>query len=226
MAAWTAKLLDVQGAFLNNQFQNGEQLYMHVPQGFERFYSLSVLLLLLRTIYGLKQAVMQFWRVLLAALLDMRFNQNKADPCLYFKWVGGFLILWMLWLENCMVAGPTSLVRKAKKDMMLQFECNKLGKMDKYVGCKVEHDRAARTINLTQPVLLQRYSNEFKLDEHGHTPTTPTELGTLLSKGEGIQLDKAEHSRYHTGVGKLLHMMRWMRPEIQSAVRELSLIHI
>eukprot|EP00957_Ditylum_brightwellii_P113579 8659520-Ditylum_brightwellii.AAC.1 len=80
MAAWTAELLDVQGAFLNGQFQNGEQLYMYVPQGFERFYPLNVLLLLLRTIYGLKQAAMQFWRALLAAMLDIKFNQKRADP--------------------------------------------------------------------------------------------------------------------------------------------------
>eukprot|EP00957_Ditylum_brightwellii_P083956 6381588-Ditylum_brightwellii.AAC.1 len=137
---------------------------------------------------------MQFWRALLAAMLDMRFNQNKANPCLYFKWAGGFLILWMSWVDDCMVADPTSLVRKAKKDMMSQFECNKLGEMDKYVGCKVEQDHVAITIKLMQPVLLQSYSNEFELDEHGHMPTTPAELGTILSKGEGIQLDKAKHS--------------------------------
>eukprot|EP00957_Ditylum_brightwellii_P141324 10767742-Ditylum_brightwellii.AAC.1 len=32
MVTWTAELLDVQGAFLKGRFQNGEQLYMHVPQ--------------------------------------------------------------------------------------------------------------------------------------------------------------------------------------------------
>eukprot|EP00957_Ditylum_brightwellii_P036946 2796796-Ditylum_brightwellii.AAC.1 len=85
MASWAAELLDVQGAFLNGRFQNGERLYMNVPQGFSKFYPLDVLLLLLRTIYGLKQAVMQFWRALLAAMMDMKFERNKADPCLYFK---------------------------------------------------------------------------------------------------------------------------------------------
>eukprot|EP00957_Ditylum_brightwellii_P078676 5982118-Ditylum_brightwellii.AAC.1 len=32
MAAWAGKLVDVQGAFLNGHFQNGEKLYMEVPQ--------------------------------------------------------------------------------------------------------------------------------------------------------------------------------------------------
>eukprot|EP00957_Ditylum_brightwellii_P097786 7446321-Ditylum_brightwellii.AAC.1 len=136
----------VMTAFLNGRFQNGERLFMNVPQGFAKFYPSDVLLLLLRTIYGLKQAAMQFWHALLAAMTDMTFKRNKADPCLYFNWIGGFLILWMSWVDDCLVAGPGDLVQEAKKEMMLQFECDKVGEMDKYVGCKVERDLEACTI--------------------------------------------------------------------------------
>eukprot|EP00957_Ditylum_brightwellii_P036947 2796796-Ditylum_brightwellii.AAC.2 len=89
--------------------------------------------------------------------------------------------MWMPWVDDCLVAEPKDLVQDAKKEMMLQFECNKLGKMDEYVGCKVERDLKARTIRLTQPVLFQSYTNEFQLDEHGLTPTTPAESGSVLS---------------------------------------------
>jgi Reverse transcriptase (RNA-dependent DNA polymerase) len=47
---------DVKGAFLNGKFSKGEQLYMEVPEGFERFFPSNVVLLLLKNIYGLKQA--------------------------------------------------------------------------------------------------------------------------------------------------------------------------
>eukprot|EP00957_Ditylum_brightwellii_P167544 12754694-Ditylum_brightwellii.AAC.1 len=85
MASCVSELLDAQGAFLNNRFQNGEQLFMHVPQGIAKFYPPDVLLLLLQIIDGLKQAAMQFWRALLAAMTDMGFKRIKAEPCLYFK---------------------------------------------------------------------------------------------------------------------------------------------
>eukprot|EP00957_Ditylum_brightwellii_P204756 15340724-Ditylum_brightwellii.AAC.1 len=49
MAGWATRLLDVNGAFLNGRFQNGEKLYTPVPQGFEPFYPADVLLLFLRT---------------------------------------------------------------------------------------------------------------------------------------------------------------------------------
>eukprot|EP00957_Ditylum_brightwellii_P025234 1909976-Ditylum_brightwellii.AAC.1 len=69
---------------------------------------------------------MQFWRALLAAMTDMTFKKNKADPCLYFNWIGGFLILWMSWVDNCLVAGPGDLVKRAKKEIMSRFKCDKL----------------------------------------------------------------------------------------------------
>lgn len=61
---WTAVLIDVQGAFLCGNFKDGEEIYMEVPEGFEKFYPSNVLLLLLQTIHGLRQAARAFWREL------------------------------------------------------------------------------------------------------------------------------------------------------------------
>ncbi len=61
MAHWCVMLLDVKGAFLCGNFENDEEIYMKIPQGFERFYSKNAVLLLLKTIYGLKQVALAFW---------------------------------------------------------------------------------------------------------------------------------------------------------------------
>jgi hypothetical protein len=37
IARWCAMLLDEKGAFLCGNFENGEKIYMEVPQGFEPF---------------------------------------------------------------------------------------------------------------------------------------------------------------------------------------------
>ena len=65
MAGWVRELLDVKGAFLHGAFDDGEQIYMSVPEGFEEYYPAGVVLLLLRTIYELRQAAMAFWRMIL-----------------------------------------------------------------------------------------------------------------------------------------------------------------
>ena len=140
MASWWSELLDVKGAFLNGRFENGEKLYMHVPQGFERFYPGNVLLLLLRTIYGLKQSAIQYWKEMQRAFKFMNYERSKADPCLYFRWINGRIIIWLTWVDDCLIAGPKKEVIEAKKTMMNLFECEEVGEMKEYVGCKVEHN--------------------------------------------------------------------------------------
>lgn len=64
--------------------------------------------------------------------------------------------------------------------------------------------------------------DEFDLPE-GETPKTPATPGSILQRGEPKDhVSEKEQTTYRSGVGKLLHMMKWTRPEILNAVRELS----
>ena len=38
MAHWMSHLVDVQGAFLNGNLESNEQMFMEVPQGFEKYF--------------------------------------------------------------------------------------------------------------------------------------------------------------------------------------------
>jgi hypothetical protein len=61
MAGHSIHVVDVQGAFLNGEFENDEKIYMVIPKGFERFYDPeTTILLLVRTLYGLIQAAVAF----------------------------------------------------------------------------------------------------------------------------------------------------------------------
>ena len=64
---WVAMLMDVRGAFLHGLFDPGHILFMEIPQGFEKWYPSNVVLLLLKTIYGLRQAAYAFWKIILEA---------------------------------------------------------------------------------------------------------------------------------------------------------------
>ena len=61
MADWYAEMVNVRGAFLHGEFKEGTKLYKEVPEGFEKFYPIGCLFLLLQTIYGLKQVAFAFW---------------------------------------------------------------------------------------------------------------------------------------------------------------------
>ena len=36
--SWVVELIDVEGAFLQGKFVDGEEMYIEIPDGFERFY--------------------------------------------------------------------------------------------------------------------------------------------------------------------------------------------
>ena len=89
------------------------------------------------------------------------------------------------------------------------------------MGCKVDRNNIDGSIKFTQPVLLQSYKEEY--DTSDRKPNTPAEAGTVLVKAdEKTKVNKEKHTYFQSGVGKLLHMTRWSRPEIQNAGRELA----
>ena len=75
-------------------------------------------------------------------------------------------------------------------------------------------------MKFTQPVLLQRFLDEFELPTGNYT--TPAVPGQVLQPcDENNKLNEKNQKIYRSGVGKLLHLMKWSRPDILNAVREL-----
>jgi hypothetical protein len=120
------------------------------------------------------------------------------------------------------VAGKKDGVYKAKAAMMEGFDCDNIGELKEYIGCKIDYNKKEGSMKITQPVMIQSFEDKFNLPE-GKAANTPALPGSVLTAGqERDQVAPEEQSTYRSGLGKLLYMMRWSRPEIQNAVRELS----
>ncbi len=68
--------------------------------------------------------------------------------------------------------------------------------------------------------MIQSFQGEF---DAGRTKqVTQAEAGTVLQKAraEEEQLDEEDQTKYRSGVGKMMHMMRWTRPDIYNAVMD------
>jgi hypothetical protein len=72
--------VDVKGAFLLGEFEDGEVIYMKVPHGFEKFYLDVMVLKLKKCIYRLEQAATVFWHQLLLCMKIMGMMQSIVDP--------------------------------------------------------------------------------------------------------------------------------------------------
>ena len=96
-----------------------------------------------------------------------------------------------------------------------------MGEVTEYIGCKISRNEERRSFKFTQPVMIQNFKDEF--DVGNRKPTTPEEAGSVLVKGDDFtKVEPKRHTYFRKGLGKLLHMTRWSRPEAQNSVRELS----
>eukprot|EP00957_Ditylum_brightwellii_P021473 1619762-Ditylum_brightwellii.AAC.1 len=128
-------------AFLkDNLDQQTECMHMKVPEGFKKYYASGVALLLLKAIYGTKQAAMVFWRELLKCMEDLKYKHNGTDLCMYFKWNLIGLVIWLSWIDDCMVWGPEGIVKAESEVFNEEFYCDDGGKVTEYVGCNVERE--------------------------------------------------------------------------------------
>eukprot|EP00957_Ditylum_brightwellii_P026963 2038523-Ditylum_brightwellii.AAC.1 len=123
---------------------------------------------------------MAFWRELLKCMKDMQYMRNSADLCMYYKWTLAGLVIWLSWINDCMVWGPKSVVPAESKAFTNQFECDDVGEVNEYVGCKIERDKKDKSFIFTQPILIQSFNDEFELSNKH--PKTPAEAGTTLVK--------------------------------------------
>ena len=102
--------------------------------------------------------------------------------------------------------------------MKKYFSLDEVGEVSEYVGCKVKYNKEEGYMKLTQLVLIQSFRDEFELPEIEYkTPAAPNE-----SLVEGLFLEEEMHKQYRKGVGKLIHLSKYSRPDLLNAVRELT----
>ncbi len=83
VAGYDARVIDVKGAFLKGDFENNEEIYMTIPEGFEKYYPKeNTWLQIMKPIYGLKQAGLYYYQKAKRAMQENGFEQSNADPCL------------------------------------------------------------------------------------------------------------------------------------------------
>ena len=223
-------LVDINGAFLLGNFEadinthEEREVHMEVPQGFHKFLPAGHwIMLLLRTLYGNKQAAKRFWLFILGVFVHLLgYKYNRVDPCLFYKWTKDGLVLWSTWIDDCLSVGPKKdIVIQEKERLKSLVKCEDTGEVKEYVGCKIDYDKKERSIKITQPVLLQSFEDEFTLPKL--KPVTPAQPNTTLQHVEDLGSEgSADMKTYQKGVGKLLHVMRWSRPDILNATREVS----
>ena len=78
---WNLFQMDVKNAFLHGDLQ--EEIYMHIPPGFETDQTKNKVLRLYRSLYGLKQSPRAWFDRFRQAILKKGYCQSNADHTLF-----------------------------------------------------------------------------------------------------------------------------------------------
>ena len=96
---------------------------MNVPQGFEKWCGRGGFLLLLKAIYGTKQAASRFWVLLQSVFLKLSYRRSNADPCVFHKWSEeDGLAVWLSWVDDCLWSGNKESFEEFNEKFKKEFE--------------------------------------------------------------------------------------------------------
>ena len=77
--------------------------------------------------------------------------------------------------------GKAEQANKEKDGFVSRFDCDDIGEVKEYVGCKIDKDVKDNIFKFTQPVMIQSFRDEFEL-EYQDTSNTSRSRNSI---GEG-----------------------------------------
>ena len=221
-------LVDVKTAFLYGRLE--ELLFAEIPEGYERFmkeeYDEKIdysYVKLEKTIYGLVQAARAWWKEFMKVMKnDLHFRQFENDNCLLRKEDKNGFIAIGVYVDDNFVIGDDLAIETFLSDIKKHFDITTT-EVDDFVGCTVEKHQDY--LELHQPDLIRKmlkeFNDEIKEMKVYETPA-PSGFRVIRTEEEETKLSKDKQTRYRSGVGSLLYLVKHSRPDLSNSVRELS----
>ena len=217
-----ALTFDVETAFLHGELE--EKLCMDCPHGME--HEEDECLELNKMIYGLVQASHLYNRKFCNTLESMGFKRCPSDPCLFMRGEGKNRIYLLEYVDDNLLIGSTENLEALLKEMeKTEFTFTVERSLSDYLSCDIQMNPGKTIGWIGQPHMVKKiektFGEEVKSMQECKTPGTP---GYKIKKpDEDTKLISDElQSRYRTGVGQIMFLIKHSRPDLMSAVRELS----
>jgi hypothetical protein len=211
---WELHQLDVHNAFLHGDLH--EEVFMTVPPSFAKPGD-NRLCRLRKSLYGLKQALRQWFAKFSTALLKFGFQQSTADHSLYTMHKDSAFLAVLVYVDDLIATGNDStLCCSLKKYLDDCFHIKDLGSLKYFLGIEVA--RSPIGISLCQRKYTLDILNES--DMLGAKPISfPMEQHHHLSIDTGAPVE--DPAQYRHLVGRLIYLTI-TRPDITYSVHIFS----
>jgi Reverse transcriptase (RNA-dependent DNA polymerase) len=217
-----AMIFDVETAFLNGDLE--EEIYMDCPEGMES--EPGECLLLLKSIYGLVQAARQYFKKFESILKKIGFQQCGSDPCLFMRKNEYGIVMLLCYVDdNLCIGNKAALAQVCKEIVANGLNITEKNELTDYLSCEIRFNADKTQAWVGQPHMVKKLEKTFGDEVSGlqryKTPGTPGQ-GLIRAKVEEDKVEQEQQSRYRTGVGMLLYLIKHSRPDICNGVRELT----
>ena len=207
--------MDVKTVFLNGDLD--EEIYMKQPEGFIVPGQEKKVCRLVKSLYGLKQALMQWHEKFDSVMMTNGFKINECDKCVYVKNTEHRFVIICLYVDDILIMGSNNEVIKTTKEMFNNnFDMKDLGVADVILGIKIS--KTSYGLTLSQSHYIEKVLKKFKQDDSSPM-RTPVDVNLHLSKNTGKCLSQQEYAQ---AIASLMYVMNCTRPDIAYVVIKLS----
>lgn len=114
---------------------------MKQPPGYEDENRPYMVCLLKKSLYGLKQAARSWNHEINEILLEIDFQQSKADACLYTKHEDKGWIYLLIYVDDIVIAAESKeAIDRIRIAIQRRIDIEDLGEINHYLGMKVTRD--------------------------------------------------------------------------------------
>ena len=224
--------LDVDSAYLKGRINT--DVFVEIPEGLAEYLqemksglpeaadkaASKMAMKLNKTLYGLKQSG-RLWNDTFAEEIKKHgYQRLRADQSVFIKRIKGKLIILALYVDDILLLGEDQHVMNiAKRELMGMFEMKEQGQVEWLLGMRVDRDRRAGKIWLTQSTYVDQILEENNLC-HVKPVSTP-----MVYEGKEVKTEDESTKmpfNYRKVVGQLLYLSTATRPDIAVAVSKLA----
>ncbi|CAI5484599.1 unnamed protein product [Closterium sp. Yama58-4] len=214
--------LDMKNAFLQSKLDR--VLYMYQPDYYND--GTGRVCKLLKSLYGLKQSPLLWYKALNDVLIGAGWRKSQVDEALYFKVGAEKVACWVLvYVDDLLAASSsTAMLRELKELLEAAFELREISPVQKYLGLEIVRDRPARKLWLHQQGYADKLRRRFIDEEQGgRTPKTPVSVDAYAELTfDDEEAQEREKEEYRQKVGSLQFAATTTRPDIAFACSKLG----
>lgn len=207
------KQFDVKTAFLHSPMD--EEVYMKQPFGFD-LCKPGECLLLLKALYGTRQAGKCFFEWLKNLLTSDGWVQAQSDPSMFLFYGSDGACVAVIYVDDGILAGPRALVDDLFYRISQRVEVTDLGEPQDFLGMHILR-RPDGTIAVHQAPYVQVLVAKYKPTKTQVLPMNPRV--SLVADGPPLEVSQPD---YATLMGELQHLVNGTRPDIARPVSALS----